>query len=102
MAYIKRKRRASPFVRQKPPFEGVEQDKRYWSMPWRRAREAQMRAHPTCAMCDHLGTLVDHIVAVKDGGEFWEPSNWQTLCVRCHGIKTAKETRARGDRGSRK
>jgi 5-methylcytosine-specific restriction endonuclease McrA len=95
MAYIKRERRKSPFIRQKPPFEGVVQDKRYWTMEWRRAREAQMRAHPTCAVCDHLGTLVDHIVAVADGGDFWEPTNWQTLCMTCHGRKTAKEARRR-------
>jgi 5-methylcytosine-specific restriction endonuclease McrA len=45
--------------------------------------------------CDQLGTLVDHILAVADGGEFWEPANWQTLCRRCHGIKSAHEAHAR-------
>jgi 5-methylcytosine-specific restriction endonuclease McrA len=53
-------------------------------------------------MCGHLGTLVDHIVAVRDGGEFYDVDNWQTLCMTCHGKKTAAETRARGDRGSAK
>lgn len=46
-------------------------------------------------MCNQLGTLVDHIVAVRDGGEFYDPNNWQTLCKQCHGRKTAEETRRR-------
>ena len=102
MAYIPRKRRRSPWVREKVAFEGVVQDPRYWTTTWKRAREVHMRAHPTCQACGQLGTLVDHIVAVRDGGEFYDVDNWQTLCMTCHGKKTARETRARGGRGSAK
>ena len=101
MAYIPNNRRRSPWVRKKVAFENVAQDTRYWSMDWRRAREAHLRQHPLCKHCEELGTLVDHIVAVTDGGEFYNPSNWQTLCRRCHGIKTALETRARRGNGGR-
>jgi 5-methylcytosine-specific restriction endonuclease McrA len=103
MAFIKRNRRPNPWIRAKVPFEGMEQDLRYWSQEWKKAREVQMRHEPTCRMCGGLGTLVDHITAVRDGGEFWDRDNWQTLCMRCHGRKTAAEVRnRRGNGGAEK
>jgi 5-methylcytosine-specific restriction endonuclease McrA len=102
MAYIPKGRRRSPWVRERVPFEAVTQDVRYWSMPWRRAREVHLRNNPICTRCDQLGTLVDHILAVADGGQFWDAANWQTLCKRCHGIKTAHEAHARRGKGGEK
>ena len=95
MAFIPKGRRRSPWIREKIPFETVQQDTRYWSMQWRRGREVHLRNNPIGTRCDPLGTLVDHIIAVADGGEFWDSANWQTLCRRCHGIKTAHEAHAR-------
>jgi 5-methylcytosine-specific restriction protein A len=37
-------------------------------------------------------TVVDHIVPHKgDKVKFWDSSNWQSLCKRCHDAKTATE-----------
>lgn len=35
--------------------------------------------------------LVDHIVPVKHGGEFWDRENLQPLCNDCHEIKSNAE-----------
>lgn len=29
-------------------------------------------------------SVVDHIVPVSQGGEFWDEANWQPLCATCH------------------
>ena len=72
---------------------------RGYGAPWRRQRAEHLAAHPYCA--DPLGyharrgervaaTLVDHIVPKRQGGSD-EPSNCQSLCARCHGVKIVKE-----------
>ena len=56
-----------------------------------------LRRHPLCVECEREGrirpgTQLDHIVAHKgDYSLFWDESNWQMLCHRCHSRKTAKE-----------
>ncbi|WP_368028316.1 HNH endonuclease signature motif containing protein [Paenibacillus sp. DCT19] len=36
--------------------------------------------------------MVDHIVPHKgDEGLFWDSTNWQALCKRCHDIKTVTQ-----------
>lgn len=56
-----------------------------------------MRGHPWCEECLRHGlrtpaTEVDHIIPHKgDRGLFWDRKNWQSLCHRCHSIKTARE-----------
>jgi predicted kinase len=38
------------------------------------------------------GEVVDHIIPHKGDYElFWDEGNWQTLCKRCHDVKTATE-----------
>ena len=65
---------------------------------WRRARRMYLRENPLCAECLKEGrteaaTVVDHIIPHKGDYEmFWDSENWQPLCVRHHGEKTAKET----------
>jgi hypothetical protein len=36
--------------------------------------------------------VVDHVTPLKDGGERFDASNLQGLCVSCHNAKTARET----------
>ena len=49
-----------------------------------------------CRACGRAGRLeVDHLVALEDGGEAYDPANLQTLCRGCHFRKTAAENRAR-------
>lgn len=66
---------------------------------WRQAREGYLRRHPLCLPCSEQGrtepaTVVDHIIDHKgDRALFWDSSNWQPLCKRCHDRKTARTTR---------
>jgi 5-methylcytosine-specific restriction protein A len=69
----------------------------YQSAAWRAVRAACLRAHPLCRLCEARGLLVaarvvDHVTPIKDGGERFEASNLQGLCVSCHNAKTARET----------
>jgi len=74
---------------------------------WRRYRKRFLRAHPLCELHQQRGdlvpaTVVDHIVPHRgDTDLFWDPSNHQALCKRCHDAKTAGEvnTRAQGGVG---
>jgi len=64
---------------------------------WRRARAMFLRRNPLCVECQKEGkltpaTIVDHIIPHKGNHDlFWDESNWQALCKRCHDRKTAKE-----------
>jgi 5-methylcytosine-specific restriction protein A len=58
---------------------------------WRRYRLAQLRSEPLCRMCATQGlvvpaTVVDHIK--RHAGDrdplFWDSTNLQSLCKRCH------------------
>ena len=69
---------------------------------WQRAREAYLREHPLCVMCQAEGrvtaaTVVDHVVPHRgDERLFWDRGNWQGLCARCHsGTKQRMEARDR-------
>jgi 5-methylcytosine-specific restriction protein A len=47
-------------------------------------------------MCETIGkftpaNVVDHIVPIRNGGEFLEWENLQSLCASCHNSKTMKE-----------
>lgn len=73
----------------------------YRSARWRSARALFMRQHSMCAQCKRDGALtpateMDHIISVKDGGEFWDLNNWQSLCHACHSRKTMRELNRRG------
>ncbi len=63
---------------------------------WRKLTVAHRRAEPLCRECRKngvikIGTLVDHIVAMHDGGAEWDEDNLQTLCDRCHQVKRQLE-----------
>ena len=75
----------------------------YKTASWRKAREAQLRAHPLCRMHMELGqtvaaTVADHIVAHRgDMDLFLDHANLQSLCKPCHdGHKQAQEHNADG------
>jgi len=57
---------------------------------WRKARLNYLAKHPVCVSCGYGATVVDHIVPHRgDKQLFWDVSNWQALCERCHNRKTA-------------
>lgn len=63
---------------------------------WREARAAFLAANPLCAECRRNGKLepatrADHIIPHRgDKQLFWNESNWQGLCERCHNRKTGR------------
>ena len=69
----------------------TKQDRRYWSGAWRKARAAYIAQHPVCVECGLLANVVDHIRPVRQGGEFWDSSNWQSMCTPCHNRKSGRE-----------
>jgi 5-methylcytosine-specific restriction protein A len=71
--------------------------KRGYDYRWRKVRKWFLRENPLCVECLKekraiSATVVDHISPHKgDLSLFWDQSNWQALCKRCHDIKTVKE-----------
>lgn len=71
-------------------------DRRYGTARWRRLREqvierdGRVCAGPDCTsdMSAPRMTQVDHIVEVKDGGDFWDPDNLRVVCRYHHYSKT--------------
>lgn len=78
----------------------------YHSTRWRRTSQLYRKDHPLCAQClrdkkcnktniVRIGTSVDHIIALKDGGNPWDWNNLQTLCALHHNRKTKLENERR-------
>ena len=73
--------------------------KLYNSARWKAVREKQLKIQPLCEAClnngiDTIATQVDHIKAITWGGSELDLRNLQSLCYRCHGIKSRKEQQA--------
>jgi 5-methylcytosine-specific restriction endonuclease McrA len=69
---------------------------------YRRWREiVRLRAGGRCQQCGRTEAetgrahQADHIVAVLDGGERFDPRNGQLLCVDCHADKSKADRRRR-------
>ena len=67
---------------------------------WRKLRLLHLDAHRFCVMCGQEGriaaaSVVDHITPHK-GNEalFWDDTNWQSLCNRCHNRHKQAEDRS--------
>ena len=63
--------------------------KLFWAQP-------QNQACATCGVdlvtVAREGRAIDHVVAHRgDEGRFWDESNWQALCGRCHSLKSNRE-----------
>lgn len=72
----------------------------YKSRSWRSLRNYKIQLNPLCEICERKGLVepgkeIDHIVAIRDGGERLGLQNLQTLCRSCHSSKSAKEREAR-------
>ena len=72
-------------------------NERGYTKRWSRVRTAYLHDHPLCETCKAAGiltpaTVVDHIVPHRgDHALFWDRENWQSLCRKCHNVKTATE-----------
>ena len=70
---------------------------RGYNSKWRRESKKFLEIHPLCVRCLEKGiatpaTVVDHIIPHRGDQElFWDRSNWQPLCKKCHDRKTMTE-----------
>ena len=70
---------------------------RGYNSKWRRESKKFLELHPLCVRCLEKGiatpaTVVDHIIPHRGDQElFWDRSNWQPLCKKCHDHKTMTE-----------
>ena len=79
----------------RPPRAAKDTDAFYLTTRWRRFREWYLTNHPFCEQCQREGRVgvlagvVDHRVELKDRGAPTTQENAQSLCRKCHAIKTA-------------
>lgn len=95
-----RRRSYEPAPVKRPYQPHAERTKEYDSPLWRRLRADHLRRHPLCVACAtkeqaEPAVLLDHIQAVRDGGEFFDSDNHQGLCRKCHFSKSAREMQSR-------
>ncbi len=72
----------------------------YKSYQWKKLREQFVALNPLCKHCDNYGIvtagkIVDHIIEIEDGGNWFDINNLQHLCQSCHNAKTAREAMKR-------
>jgi 5-methylcytosine-specific restriction protein A len=71
--------------------------KLYATARWQSGRVAWLSRFPLCAQCEADGLVVaagevDHVTPHRgDEALFFDHTNWQSLCKRCHSRKTARE-----------
>ena len=64
---------------------------------WIKAKKRFLNSNPICKRCQEEGRItaaqvVDHRIPHRgDQTLFWDESNWQPLCMRCHNRKTRLE-----------
>lgn len=80
-------------------FERESAYKRGYDSKWQKSRNRFLQLHPLCVRCQTQGylikaTVVDHINPHRGNQQFfWDESNWQSLCKKCHDKKTMTEDR---------
>lgn len=84
--------------------------RRGYDSRWEKARSTFLAAHPHCARCAQAGlqvaaVLVDHKTPHRMGQArtaeemtaarklFWDPSNWEPMCVTHHSSAKQREER---------
>lgn len=92
MPRINKKQTPAPWIPEREA-QGrrLEHDPRYNSSKWRKARSIYLKHNPRCKECLRLASVVDHIKPVRQGGNFYDPDNWQALCTYCHARKSGRE-----------
>ena len=64
----------------------------YYKPRWKALRAAQLHSEPLCVRCGEVAVICDHRVPHKgDESLFYNPSNLDSMCKRCHDSKTARE-----------
>lgn len=81
---------------------GSSSNARGYGYRWQKARAAFLADNPLCVMCSQpdrpvAATVVDHIKPHKGNDAlFWDESNWQALCSRCHSSTKQRIERKQG------
>lgn len=66
--------------------------KRGYGRKWQETSKKYLEVHPRCVRCPARSTVADHIKPHRgDMILFWDRTNWQPMCKRCHDSKTARE-----------
>ena len=91
-----------PWMAECKPQEGrkYSNTKFYQSTAWRKLRKVKLEKDPLCEEClkkdIHTPAKVAyHIVSINRGGAALNITNLQSLCDRCHNVKSAKESHTR-------
>lgn len=91
-----------PWMTERKPQEGrkYSNTKFYQSTAWRKLRAIKLEQQPLCEECLSRGIhtpakVADHIVPINRGGAALNIENLQSLCDRCHNVKSAKEGHTR-------
>ena len=68
----------------------------YSSSRWKKIRKLHKLDNPICAECEKKGEIspaevTDHVIRMQDGGSPDDTRNLQSLCHRCHNVKSGKE-----------
>ncbi|MGZ8164091.1 MAG: HNH endonuclease signature motif containing protein [Methylobacter sp.] len=74
-----------------------ERNRFYQRKAWKNVRALQLQLEPLCRRCRSVGKLtaasvVDHIMAIAEGGPDLDQNNLQSLCSSCHNAKTRRDT----------
>ena len=86
-----------PWIPKKPQhMREVDNASFYNSKRWRSLRNYYIQMNPCCEQCKRDGTIkggfcVDHVKPITMGGSPVDISNLQTLCSKCHAIKSGRE-----------
>ncbi len=78
-----------------------ERNRFYQRVAWKNVRALQLQLEPLCRECRKLGKLVaasivDHVIAIADGGSELDQGNLQSLCKSHHDSKTRRDTNQTG------
>lgn len=69
----------------------IPQHKGMYGYKWKKQRQRFLLENPLCSNCGKVANVVDHKTPHKGNVNlFWDESNWQPLCFKCHNRKTAK------------
>ena len=68
----------------------------YHTSRWTRLSRIFRQENPLCAICESKGIIkpaevVDHIVPYPVCGDFFDSTNWQSLCSKCNAEKGNKD-----------
>ena len=94
---IKRNSKTKPPPSKRTPSGSIEEQKPYHSVTWRKLRLSLLKHEPLCRVCKAKGiikqaTVADHLIPARITSlSFYDSSNLQPLCAKCHDKKSRDE-----------